>query len=241
MYDDLFRQGNAQGITFVASSGDSGASPIPAASCFDPAAEKGCGGFLLSVELPASDPHMTGVGGTNLVTTMNATSLNSKYVSEAAFGDLLTEDIFFGTPASGAFWGSGGGDSVVFNRPEYQVLAHTGSKFRTVPDLSLHMGGCPPGSVAPCGPDRSADVLVIGSDQFNVVGTSASAPDFAGLTALKIERFGTRLGNENYDIYSFRTLQRNGFPLDFSIRILRVTTASPRLVGSTTVCWEMEP
>jgi subtilase family serine protease len=76
------------------------------------------------------------------------------------------------------------------------------------------MGGCPPGSVVPCGPDRSADVVVIDGGQFNVVGTSASAPDFAGLMALKIERFGTRLGNENYDIYSLGVLQKNGFPLN---------------------------
>ena len=71
VYDDLFKQGNAQGITFVASSGDFGARPVPPPACFEANATKGCGTAVLSVELPASSPHVTGVGGTNLVTTMS--------------------------------------------------------------------------------------------------------------------------------------------------------------------------
>lgn len=213
VYDDIFKQGNAQGITFVASSGDLGALSVPAIACFDPDAKAGCGGFELSAETPATSPHVTGVGGTNLVTTMSTGSLDSKYVSEAAFGDPLAEDIFYGTPASGGFWGSGGGDSIYYKKPLFQLLSNTGSKYRTVPDVSLHMGGCPQGAVEPCGTDRSADVAVIAGGLYGVIGTSASAPDFAGLTALKIERQGSRLGNENYDIYGLAVLQQVGLPL----------------------------
>jgi subtilase family serine protease len=213
VYDDMFKQGNAQGITFVASSGDLGALEAPAPACFEANAQQGCGNFLLSASWPATDPHVTAVGGTNLVTTLSSTSLDSKYVSEAAFGDPLTEDIFFGTPASGGFWGSGGGESIIFKKPVYQHLVHTGSKVRTIPDLSLHMGGCPLGAVQPCGPDRSSDVVVIGGQAFGVIGTSASSPDFAGLLALKIEELGTRMGNANYDIYALAALQQIGFPL----------------------------
>jgi subtilase family serine protease len=213
IYDDIFKQGNAQGITFVASSGDQGALPAPPLACMEIGATSACGSFLPSVELPASSPHVTGVGGTNLVTTMTTGSLDSQYVSEAAFGDPLTEDIFYGTPATGGIWGSGGGNSIYFKKPLFQILAKTGSKFRTVPDLSLHMGGCPIGSVTPCGPDRTSVIVANGGALYLVVGTSASAPDFAGLAALKIQRFGTRLGNENYDIYALAALQELGSPL----------------------------
>jgi subtilase family serine protease len=214
MEDDLFKQGNAQGITFVSSSGDLGALSVPAFACFDPKATQSCGGFLLSAEFPASSPHVTGVGGTNLITTTdpkNPKNLNSAYVSEHAFGDPLAMDIFYGTPATGGFWGSGGGDSVIFAKPAFQNLVQTGSKVRTVPDVSLHMGGCPFGSIAnPCPADRSFDVVAIGGKFFGVIGTSASSPDFAGLIALSVQRFGTRLGNANFYIYSLGASQAAG-------------------------------
>jgi len=210
IYDDMFKQGNAQGITFVASSGDLGARSVPALACFAPNATSGCGGFEVSVETPASSPHVTGVGGTNLVTTFNQGSLDSAYVSEAAFGDPLTADIFYGTPATGGFWGSGGGVSIYYRRPFFQYLVDTGSTMRTVPDVSLHMGGCPRGSVLPCGPDRSYDAAAIDNQLVGVVGTSASAQDFAGLIALKIQKTGGRVGNENPSIYLMSLLQSVG-------------------------------
>jgi subtilase family serine protease len=210
VYDDLFKQGNAQGITFVASSGDLGAYDIPAAACFAPHAKRTCGGYEISVETPASSPHVTAVGGTNLTTTFNPPSLNSAYVAESAFPDPLAMDIFYGTPATGGFWGSGGGVSIYYSKPSFQRLVKSPSKFRTVPDLALHMGGCPFGAVTPCPPDRSYDIVAIGGQFFGVIGTSASSPDFAGLTALKIERLGTRLGNENFDIYALSAAQQAG-------------------------------
>jgi kumamolisin len=210
VYDDTFAQGNAQGITFVASSGDAGALSVPPIACFDPNATSACGSFQPSAETPASSPHVTGVGGANLVTTMSSTSLESKYVSEAAFDDPLESDIFYGTPATGAVFGSGGGNSIYYKKPPFQFLVNTGSNYRTVPDVSFHMGGCPIGAVLPCGPDRSSDIVEINGKLYDVIGTSASSPDFAGLTALKIQRLGSRLGNENYDIYGLAILQQAG-------------------------------
>ena len=213
--NDLFAQGNAQGITFVAASGDSGAlSAIPPA-CFDPNATPTCGSFLASAEFPASSPHVTGLGGTNLATTFSprAGNLNSQYISEEAFADTLSGDIFYGTPATGAIFGSGGGDSIIFLKPTYQTLVNTGdSHFRTVPDLSLHMGGCPEAAVS-CSPDDSADITVIGGEAFGAIGTSASATNFTGLTALAVQRFGTRLGNQNLYIYTLAAAQSAGIGL----------------------------
>jgi subtilase family serine protease len=211
--DDLFAQGNAQGITFVASSGDSGALSAVPLACLEPDATSTCGNFIASAEFPASSPHVTGVGGTNLATTFNANNLNSVYISEEAFADPLALDIFYGTPATGGVFGSGGGDSIVFHKPQFQKLVKTGSgHFRAVPDLSLHMGGCPQGSLS-CSPDDSSDIAVIGGEAFEAVGTSASAVDFTGLTALAVQRFGTRLGNENQYIYSLAVAQSSGFGL----------------------------
>ena len=201
VFDDLFAQGNAQGISFVASSGDSGALAIPPVACFDPAATSACGSMQPDVSIPASSPHVTAVGGTNLVTSVSPSSpLSSVYVRENADDDPLLSDIFYGTPATGAVWGSGGGDSGYFRKPLYQTLVTTGSRFRTIPDVSLHMGGCPGGETvtSPCPPDRSFDYAVWNNLYYGLIGTSASAPDFAGLLALKIERDQSRQGNANY-------------------------------------------
>ncbi|HUJ72631.1 MAG TPA: protease pro-enzyme activation domain-containing protein, partial [Verrucomicrobiae bacterium] len=82
-FDDLIRQGNAEGITFVASSGDNGGLELPSLSYFlgEPGAT-----WLPGVEWPASLPHVTAVGGTNLVTSSISGSLQSTYVRENAFG-----------------------------------------------------------------------------------------------------------------------------------------------------------
>jgi subtilase family serine protease len=214
--DEIMAKGNAMGITFVASSGDLGALDIPSVACFSENAPDPCGTFQPSVEFPASSPHATGVGGTNLVTVFDANNpndLNSAYVSEEAFADSISGDFQYGTTATGAYFGSGGGDSVVFAKPFYQLLVPTGRGTRTVPDVALHMGGCPgvpPEFTETCGADDSSDVEAFAGGFFGVIGTSAAAPDFAGLTALNIEKSGGRVGNENAYIYTLAALQSIG-------------------------------
>jgi len=209
VYDDLFAQGNVQGITFASSSGDFGSNPVPALACLE-GGGPGCGGFVQTVGSPASSPHVVGVGGTNLVTTFVSGSTKSAYVSENADPDPVVGDPDFGTNATGAIWASGGGISIVYAKPTYQKLVTTGAKMRTVPDVSLHMGGCPGVAVQPCGPNRSFDWVGIDNSFFGFVGTSASSPDFAGLMALKIQFLGSRLGNENFSIYAMSAAQAAG-------------------------------
>jgi subtilase family serine protease len=140
---EIFLQGNAQGITFVASSGDE-------AGLECPSADYGNGGtsptFVASVSTPAADPAVTAVGGGNLVTTSSTTTLASAYVRESAFSDPESpyDPYGLGTLVSGGAWGAGGGVSTLYRKPLYQVLARTGSgQFRTVPDVGMHVGGCP--------------------------------------------------------------------------------------------------
>jgi subtilase family serine protease len=225
IYDDFFMEGNSLGITFVSSSGDWGAKDIPAPACFDATPPNPCGPMLVGVGSPASSPHVTGVGGTNLITTYNALNpadLNSAYVGENADFDALDQDIFYGTTATGAVWGSGGGISLYYKKPSYQNfvsgmnLPRSAERWRTTPDVSLQMGGCPFGTVyydenGVCPPDRSYVLEVIGGELEGVIGTSCSSPEFVGLMALKIQLDGGRLGNENYDVYFKAAAQEFGF------------------------------
>ena len=193
-FHDLYRQGNAQGITFVQSSGDNGA-----LGCTDTTGAVA----TLGVSWAADDTDVTGVGGTNLVTSYNSNSLKSAYVSENAYDDLFSPSS--GEPA-GEVWGSGGGKSVYFQKPIYQYLVNTGASTRTVPDVAMHMGGCPYGAVTPCGADRSSDVTALGGGFYLLIGTSASSPEFAGLQAVQDQLLGSRTGNVNYLLYALAAL-----------------------------------
>jgi subtilase family serine protease len=224
IYDDYFMEGDALGITFVAASGDWGAKSTPPVACFQSGGPVPCGAMQVGISTPASSPHVTAVGGTNLVTTYdqnNPADLNSAYVSENANFDALVGDIFYGTSATGAVWGSGGGISIYYKKPAYQSLVSqqylpaSAKKWRTIPDVSVEMGGCPYGDLyydiyGVCPPDRSADVAALGGELLGFVGTSLSSPDFVGLLALKIQSEGGRLGNENYDIYALAAAQQTG-------------------------------
>jgi subtilase family serine protease len=208
LFDDVFRQGNAQGITFVASSGDLAGLGLPSLSYFTTTPQNPpivAGNFLPGIETPASDPHVTAAGGTNLITTYNPPSLASNYVSENAFPDPLVpfDPYGVGNLASGGLWGSGSGSSIVFVKPPYQLLVNTGSLARTIPDVSLMMGGCPDIAVQPCPPNRSFIIVAIDGQFFGFVGTSLCSPAFAGVLALEEENLGARrLGNVNYQIYA---------------------------------------
>ena len=100
---DVFAQGNAQGITFVASSGDQGGPMCPSSDYGNPGAHPT---FTPGVSSPADDPDVTAVGGGNLITNTSTTTLDSSYVRESAFGDPQAPyDIYgVGQDVSGGYW-----------------------------------------------------------------------------------------------------------------------------------------
>jgi subtilase family serine protease len=213
-YHEIFQQGNAQGITFVASSGDQGGLPCPSPDYGYPGSVNPV--FGPGISHPAADPDVTAVGGGNLITTSTAGSLDSAYVRESAFADPdLPYDIFgVGQNVSGGVWGAGGGVSSIFPKPPYQYLANTGSRsWRTNPDVGMQVGGCPLGLAASCGADDSAAVVAYGVGQgggfYGVIGTSVSSPEFVGALALFEQQLGKhhRMGNANYYIYALGALQ----------------------------------
>jgi kumamolisin len=99
--DTVLKQAAAQGESVYAASGDSGSADAANGST--------------AVDFPASDPNVSGVGGTNLTET-----------SAGAWSKEV------------AWSGSGGGVSVDFAKPGYQS-AQSGS-FRSVPDVSTDGG-----------------------------------------------------------------------------------------------------
>src|SRR6185437_11686878 len=215
LFHTLFQQGNAQGITFLASSGDNGA-----AACIPPAFQSNptTAGtrFILGAENPTDDPNVTSVGGTNLQTSATPTADDVTYLSENAdFDPRVPAQVTIGNVTasiSNNTWGSGGGFSQLFPKPAYQFLVNTGSfTHRAVPDVSLMMGGCP-GDADLVKQDctklpRSLAIIWIGGAPSGVIGTSSSSPQLAGILAIAVEKNGGRLGNVNPTIYRLSALQ----------------------------------
>jgi subtilase family serine protease len=223
---EIFQQGNAQGITFVASTGDQGGPACPSPDYGFPAGANG-NTFGPGISSPSDDPDVTAVGGGNLITAADGT-LNSAYVRESAFGDPeLPYDIYgVGQLVSGGYWGAGGGISSYFKKPLYQFLANTGTfTWRTNPDIGMQVGGlgfsqlngnvpgfCN-GNAISCSPDDSSVLTAygvgIGGGFYFTIGTSVSSPEFVGALAIFEQQFGKhhRLGNVNYFLYAQGALQ----------------------------------
>jgi subtilase family serine protease len=215
----IFQQGNAQGITFVASSGDSGGFDcLPAVLFGNDLPPKKVLSFVAGVNSPANDPNVTAVGGTNLQTVGVPTADDATYSSENADFDALEPAMIEVTNGDGSksevvtlnnnTWGSGGGISTIWPKPLYQFLVPTGSNtHRSIPDVSLMMGGCPGGTINDCTVlPRSAAIIFVGGAIDVVIGTSSSAPEIAGVLALSVGVNG-RMGNVNPLIYSLSLAQ----------------------------------
>lgn len=212
----LFQQGNAQGITFLASSGDNGAPDCVSRAFADAPGVINGTDFVLGVENPASDPNITAVGGTNLQTAATPTANDVTRVSENADFDPRLPAVFSFDGVSATVgnntWGSGGGFSQIFSKPLYQFLVNTGSNVhRSVPDVALMMGGCP-GDADLTAQNcldlpRSAVIVWIGGGPALLIGTSASSPEMAGVLALAVELNRGRLGNVNPMLYALSAVQ----------------------------------
>ena len=211
----IFEQGNAQGQTFLASSGDSSG-----LGCVDTTYGNGLGNgsFIAGVENPAASPNITAVGGTNLVTQPPAGARSgapapSIYVRESEFADpeVAYDPYGLGYTVSGGLWGSGSGESVIFPRNDAQ-RGIVKTKGRSVPDVSLQMGGCPGGISKSCGADDSSSVLAFFGGLYGVIGTSASSPEMAGLLAVQVAASGQRLGDANEALYEAERSDHKGGP-----------------------------
>ncbi|HLH43114.1 MAG TPA: protease pro-enzyme activation domain-containing protein [Bryobacteraceae bacterium] len=158
------QQANAEGITWFAASGDNGAEDC------NNSQHPG-----LAVDLPASIPEVTGVGGTEFSegsgnywnannTATGASALS--YIPEVAWNDP--------TGCSGGAAASGGGKSILWTKPSWQTgTGVPADGARDVPDVAIN---------ASCAHD--AYLFYTGGALQGSGGTSFGAPIFAGIAAL---------------------------------------------------------
>ena len=190
----------SDGVTVLGSSGDGGTANTLRQPVKNPTLIP-----FPSVEWPASDPLVTGVGGTYLCTDAN-TGTSVDFTSPPANCQNQTHREI-------GWVASGGGFSHVFSRPSYQDTLPSGSTpidaaTRGVPDISYQAssrtgvlvydtapGDAAGGLVCPSGNPCSAGWYVVG-------GTSSSCPQWAGLVAIADQIAGHGLGMINPTLYS---------------------------------------
>ncbi len=188
----------SSGVTVLGSSGDSGTANIMKEPVKNPATIP-----FPTVEWPASDPLVTGVGGTYLCTDpTTGTGIDSTDPPATCQNHPGVREI--------GWIGWGGGFSHVFSRPSYQDTLPAGptpvGAMRGVPDVGYQASSrtgvlvydtapgfaglrCPNGN--PC----SAGWYVVG-------GTSSSCPQWAGLVAIADQIAGHGLGLINPALYA---------------------------------------
>jgi len=165
-YQSYAQQANSQGITLLASSGDSGA-----AACDVDVSIATQG---LAVNFPASIPEVTAVGGTEFNegggtywNTSNGSTGGSalSYIPEMAWND---------TTSGGKFYATGGGASSFFPKPAWQTgLGVPSDNVRDLPDISLDAAN-----------NHDPYNVMTGGSMVLEGGTSVSTPVFAGIVAL---------------------------------------------------------
>ncbi len=183
VFDEVFAEAVAQGQTWSASSGDSGAACGVLVNLATPDS-----GVPSSVEYPASSPEVVAVGGTSLFVNSNY-----NYVTELAWD------------------GGGGGTSNLEPAPMWQFddsAVPTGSTvgLRAVPDIAMAAG---PEGAAGAGVGTYAQIVVNGADA-GVLGTSWSSPLNVGVWARLESARCNSLGFEAPILYALDTTQQPG-------------------------------
>ena len=200
----ITQQANAQGQTIVASSGDSG--PADCDLTTDPKNPVKIATHGYAVDVPASFPYVTGMGGTEFsegdqtgATQYWSGTNNSNNGSALSY---IPETTWNDTVLNGSLAAGGGGVSTLFTKPGWQTgtgVPNDGQ--RDVPDVSLSASAdhdgyliCSQSSCVNGYRQSNNDVTLIG-------GTSVAAPTFAGLITLLVQQTNDRQGNVNPYLY----------------------------------------
>jgi uncharacterized protein (TIGR03437 family) len=198
-YRQIAQQANAQGITWFAASGDSGAG-----DCEDRGAATAQNGF--AVDSPSSIPEITGMGGTMFDEQGGAYWNSANNVNGASAQGYIPERVW-NESSLGELSSGGGGASVAFSQPSWQTgpgVPNDGK--RHVPDLSLSSAASHDGYYVYSG----------GATYFG--GTSVAAPIMAGVAALLNQYLVSTgaaqqagLGNMNPTLYRLAQTTTNVF------------------------------
>jgi subtilase family serine protease len=182
-YHDVFAAATQKGITLFASAGDDGAG------------QPTCDGSALvqAASSPASDPLVTGVGGTELHAARYClTVLGCDPSANPAPGTWQSE-IVWNEPNLGIA-ATGGGFSVLFDEPPYQQGTLHGGKQRAVPDVAYN-------AAVLHGVLTYLNIPGIPAGMYLFGGTSAGSPQWAAITAIANQKAGHSLGFLNSAIY----------------------------------------
>ncbi|MGH9588127.1 MAG: protease pro-enzyme activation domain-containing protein [Acidobacteriaceae bacterium] len=205
--EGLFMQANAQGQTIVSAAGDLGATDCDNSATTD-LATKG-----LAVDLPASSPYVTGMGGTEFLADASAPSTywnSTNSAGQVSAIQFIPEKVWNDSSASLGIQGGGGGSSNLFGKPTWQKGTGVPSDGkRDIPDISLNASPNHDGYLY-CASGSNADStscsngFLDASGVPNVAGgTSFAAPIFAGVLAILSQRLQAKgLGNVNPEIYA---------------------------------------
>jgi len=228
-----FQHAAANGVTVLGSSGDGGSANTEKT----PVGQGGSTIPVPTVEWPASDPLVTGVGGTYLCT--DATATNGRIV------DSVNPPVNCQNNPGQAEVGwidSGGGFSRVFAKPTFQSTLPAGSTFtgsmRGVPDIALQASARTGALVYITLPNDGNSGLICpggapcSTGWYDIGGTSLSCPQWAGLVAIAAQSKGHGLGPINQALY---TLAAN--PTTYANDFFDVTVgnnqADPSVTGYT--------
>jgi len=219
-----FHAASVNGVTVLASSGDGG-------SANDKKTPVGKGGSTIpgpTVGWPASDPLVTGIGGTYLCTDATNTATR-------ALDNVSPPVNCQGQPEQEIGWvGSGGGFSHIFTRPAFQDVLPPGSTMipqtqRGVPDVALQASARTGALVYLTLPPAGNSGLICPGGQpcstgwYDIGGTSLACPQWAGLVAIAAQMRGSGLGPINNALY---TIARN--PATYASDYFDITTGNNR-------------
>jgi pseudomonalisin len=219
LWDSLFKQAAGEGISVFVSSGDSAAAGCDKAFTTPPASQ------ILSPNALCSSSYATCVGGTEFADSANPTQYWSAtngpgfesalgYIPEGAWNEPMNPQNQLQVA------GTGGGVSLYIPTPSWQTGTGVPSSRsgRYTPDVafsaSLHDAyfGC-----------LAANNRCPGSGFAIFAGTSAAAPDMAGITALLNQKEGSAQGLLNPNLYNLAATPSNGVFHDVTVATSGVT------------------
>jgi subtilase family serine protease len=228
---DAFKAAAANGVTVLGSSGDGGSANGGKA----PVGKGGTSYTFPTVEWPASDPLVLGIGGTYLCTDPTASTDQPRtlYAGPAARCNANPTQ----TEVGWTF--SGGGFSHIFDKPAYQNTLPAGStqigSKRGVPDVALQASAGTGALVYLTLPPDGDSGLFCGSAPcstgwYDIGGTSLSCPQWAGLIAIADQINGGGLGLVNPYVYSVASNPAK-YAADFFDVTTGNNTADPNVTG----------
>ncbi|MGY2873012.1 subtilase family serine protease [Marmoricola sp. URHA0025 HA25] len=218
------------GITVLASSGDGGS----ANGKKSPVGKGGTSFSFPTVGWPASDPLVTGVGGTYLCTDPDNTT------TRVVDSDDPPAKCQANPGQAEVGWTfSGGGFSHVFAKPGYQNTLPAGStqigSMRGVPDIALQASAGTGALVYLSLPPDGQSGLICVNDPcstgwYDIGGTSLSSPEWAGLVAIADQIHGSNLGLINPKLYSLASVPAT-YASDYYDITTGNNTADPSVPG----------